>query len=162
MEAPALRQLYIDHLHGVHSAERLLLKALPGLVRKAGHPDLRAALEEHVAITRSHSTRLAEFLAALEEKPRADLCKGMQGLIEESAEMLARDGSRDVVDAELVVAAQKFDHYAIAAYGALQTFAETLGDEESADVIADLLAEERDAEDRMNEVALRVLESGAT
>ena len=116
-------------------------------------PELQAAFEEHLEITESHRRQVEELLEAATGSTRAKKCKGMEGLIEEGKEILENEGDADVVDAGLIVAAQKAEHYEIAAYGSLRALASLLGDENAADRFGAILEDERAADEKLTELA---------
>src|SRR5579871_2787626 len=147
MEANALRELYIDELRDIYSAENQLTKALPKLAKASTSDELRAGFEEHLEQTREHIRRLDEIFAELGEKPTGKKCKGMEGLIEEGKEMIEEDElQEEVLDAGLISAAQRVEHYEIAAYGCVRTYATLLGDENAVTLLEQTLKEEKDTD----------------
>lgn len=156
MEMQSLRTLFVDNLKDSINAERQLVKALPQMVRGAHNPALAAAFQEHLEVTERQVTRLEQILIDLGESGRGKKCKGMEGLVEEGKELLEEDPS-EVIDAGLIVAAQKMEHYEIAAYGSLRSFADTLGEKDAASVLEDILDEEKEADEKLSELASQMI-----
>ena len=129
MKLDTLRKLYIEELRDVYNAENQLVKALPKMARGASSDELKQAFEDHLEQTKGHVDRLEEIFEALGAKPTGKTCKAMKGLIEEGSEILDEDGEDSVLDAALIGAAQRVEHYEIAAYGTLRTFARLLHEE---------------------------------
>src|ERR1700693_275663 len=117
MKANHLRHLYIEELKDLYSAENQLVKALPKMAKASTSEDLRAGFEEHLNQTKEHVARLEKIFKALGESPKGKKCKGMEGLIKEGAEMIAEDPAPEELDAGLISAAQRVEHYEIAGYG---------------------------------------------
>ena len=127
MKLDTLEQLYINELRDLYSAENQLLKALPKMAKGASSPELKDAFEKHLEQTKGHIERLEQIFQQLDENPKGKTCHGMKGLIEEGSEILKEDGEDSVLDAGIIVAAQKVEHYEIASYGSVRTFANLLG-----------------------------------
>jgi ferritin-like metal-binding protein YciE len=153
MEKDSFDKLYVDQLRDVYNAEKQLTKALPKLVKAASNRELRSALEEHLEVTKRQVERLEEVFRGLGRPATGKTCKGMAGLIEEGQELLEEDFEGDVLDAGIIAAAQKVEHYEIATYGTLRTFAETKGDTKSARILQEILEEEKEADRRLTELA---------
>lgn len=152
--APAtLNDLLIDGLRDMYHAEKQVVKALPQLARAASNPALGTALEDHLEETRRHVQRLEEAFKLLDAPARGKRCKGMEGLLEEGKEFLESGGSDPVLDAGIIAGAQKVEHYEIAAYGCLITWAETLGEDEVAHLLEQNLAEEKTADEHLTHLA---------
>lgn len=155
MKEESLRDLYIEELRDVYDAENQLLKALPKMAKAATHEDLKAAFEQHLEQTEEHVRRLEEVFQALDEKPKAKKCEAMKGLLEEGKQVMEENaGSEDVLDAGLIAAAQKVEHYEIATYGTLRTWAEQLGFDDQADLLEETLDEEKDTDENLSELAM--------
>jgi ferritin-like metal-binding protein YciE len=137
----------------LYSAERQLIKALPKMSKNAGSPELADALTNHLHETEVHVTRLQEILQTLGVKPGGIKCKGMEGLIEEGAELLEMDGNPGALDAAMIGAAQRVEHYEIAAYGAAISHARVQGHTEAARLLEETLREERHADELLTEIA---------
>lgn len=153
MEMSTLEDLLVEQLKDLYSAEDQLVKALPKLVKAATSPDLKKAFEEHLEETKGHVTRLEEAFILLGKKAVAKKCKAMEGLIEEGSELISEDADPDVKDAGLIGAAQKVEHYEIAAYGTVRAYAELLDLPEVADLLAQTLEEEKEADENLTELA---------
>jgi ferritin-like metal-binding protein YciE len=156
MESNALKNLYIDELQDLYSAENQLVKALPKMAKAAGSEDLRAAFEEHLEQTREHVTRLDKIFQELEENPKGKKCRGMEGLIEEGSEMIEEDRETEELDAGLIAAAQRVEHYEIAGYGCVRTYANLLGESEAASFLEQTLAEEKETDQKLTELAEQI------
>lgn len=153
MKLDSLDKLYVEELRDLYSAENQLLKALPKMAKGASSEELRQALEDHLEETKEHVSRLEEIFDALGEKPTGKTCHGMKGLIEEGSEILEEKGEESVLDAGIIAAAQKVEHYEIASYGTVRTFANLLGEDDAAELLQQTLDEEGDADKRLNELA---------
>jgi ferritin-like metal-binding protein YciE len=153
MEQNALRELYIDELRDLYDAENQLIKALPKMAKAATSDELRSGFEEHLGQTEGHAKRLEQIFKALDEKPKGKKCKGMQGLIDEGKEMMNEDLEGEVMDAALISAAQRVEHYEIAAYGTVRTYAEILGETEAVSLLDDTLEEEKKTDQKLTELA---------
>ncbi len=148
-----LRDLYIDELKDLYSAENQLVKALPKLAKAASSDDLRAGFEEHLQQTKGHVERLEEIFEMLGESPKGKKCAGMEGLVEEGSEVIKEDFEGALMDAALIGAAQRVEHYEIAAYGTVRAFAETLGESDHVSLLEATLAEEKETDDKLTELA---------
>jgi ferritin-like metal-binding protein YciE len=153
MKLDTLKTLYIDELRDLYNAENQLLKALPKMAKGASSEDLKDAFEKHLEQTKSHVERLEEVFEELGEKPTGKTCRAMKGLIEEGSEILKEDGEESVIDAGIIVAAQKVEHYEIASYGSVRTFAQLLGKERAAELLQTTLDEESEANELLNKLA---------
>ena len=145
----ALREAFLDELKDLLDAELQLLKALPKMAEAAQNDGLRAAFQEHGGQTASQIKRLGQVFAAFEEPVRGKKCKGMKGLIEEAEELIEEDEG----DAALIAAAQKAEHYEIAAYGVAKAFADCLGFHEDVKLLAKTLEEEGNADETITRIA---------
>ncbi len=153
MELNSLEALLEDQLKDIYSAESQLVKALPKMMKKASSEDLRAAFEEHLRETENQVNRLKTIGESLEVKLTGKKCMGMEGLIKEGEEMLHQNGDESVIDAGLIAAAQRVEHYEIAAYGTVKAFAEQLGYEDVVKLLEESLEEEAGANDKLTELA---------
>src|SRR5262245_8493051 len=124
MEMTSLQDLYVDELRDLLHAENQLIKALPKMAKKASNPELAQAFEEHLEQTRTHVERLNQIFEGMDQKPRAKKCKGMEGIIEEGKEFMEEAETDELMDAALISAAQKVEHYEIASYGTVRTYAQ--------------------------------------
>ena len=153
MKLDTLKTLYIDELRDLYNAENQLLKALPKMAKGASSEDLKDAFEKHLEQTKSHVERLEEVFQEIGETPKGKTCKAMKGLIEEGSEILKEDGEESVIDAGIIVAAQKVEHYEIASYGSVRTFANLLGKDEEARLLQSTLDEESETNEILNRLA---------
>src|SRR5271168_1416840 len=153
MQQAELKDLYIDELKDIYSAETQLVKALPKMAKAAASDELRSGFEEHLEQTKGHVARLEQIFQALEEKPTGKKCMGMEGLIKEGGEAAEEDYENDAKDAALIGAAQRVEHYEIAAYGTVRAMAEQLGENEAVDLLSQTLQEEKDTDVKLSKVA---------
>ena len=153
MKEAGLKELYIDELRDIYNAENQLVKALPKMAKAATSDELRSGFEQHLEQTKGHVKRLEEIFSELDEKPTGKKCKGMQGLIEEGKEMIDEDLEDEVLDAGLISAAQRVEHYEIAAYGCVRTFATILGEDSAAELLEQTLEEEKETDKKLTELA---------
>jgi ferritin-like metal-binding protein YciE len=153
MPAENLHELFVDELKDIYDAEKQLTKALPKMAKAADSPDLRAAFEEHHEITRMQVNRLEEVFKSLGIAARGKPCEGMKGLIKEGQEMMEELDKGATLDAALIASAQKVEHYEIASYGTLATFAEIMGHQDAKDLLGQTLDEEKEADDKLTQVA---------
>ena len=156
MEHSALKELYIDELRDIYDAENRLVKTLPKLAKASTSDKLRSGFEEHLEQTRGHVDRLKEIFDALGEKPTGKKCAGMIGLIDEGEELMEEDFEGEVMDAAIISAAQRVEHYEIAAYGCVRTWAELLGESEAKELLQKTLEEEKEADQKLTEIAEEV------
>ena len=153
MKLKTLEQLYISGLRDLYSAENQLLKALPNMAKGASSPELKDAFEKHLEQTKGHVERLEEIFEQLGESPKGKTCRAMKRLIEEGSEILKEDGEDSVIDAGMIVAAQKVEHYEIASYGSVRTFANLLGKDAEAKLLQSTLDEESETNEILNRLA---------
>jgi len=154
MQENALKELYIEELRDIYNAEEQLTKALPKMAKAATSDELRAGFEEHLEQTKGHIERLQQIFEALGEKPSGKKCKGMEGLIAEGKEIMEEDDLEgEVLDAGLISAAQRVEHYEIAAYGCVRTYANILGEEEAVSLLEQTLEEEKETDQKLTELA---------
>jgi ferritin-like metal-binding protein YciE len=148
-----LRELLVHELKDLYSAETQLVKALPKMAKAATDEDLVAAFEEHTEQTQTHVERLDRIFELLGEKPRGKTCEAMKGLVAEGQEVMSEEATDEVKDAALIAAAQKVEHYEIAGYGTVRTFASLLGQQEVADILQETLDEEGETDKKLTEIA---------
>lgn len=153
MAKQGLRELYIDELRDLYDAENRLVKALPEMAKAAESDDLRAGFEEHLEQTRGHVDRLRQIFESLDEKPSGKKCAAMVGLIQEGEDLMDGDFEGGVKDAALISAAQRVEHYEIAAYGCLKTWAGLLGETEAQSLLEQTLSEEKATDEKLNELS---------
>ncbi len=153
MELVGLMDLYVDELKDAYNAEKQLLRPLPKMAKKAEHPELRQAFENHAAITEEQVRRLETIFDDLKLPKRGKKCRGMEGLIEEGQEMWEEEADPDVMDAAMIASAQRSEHYEIAAYGTLRTYAKQLGLQEHANLLQRTLDEEGETDKLLTRIA---------
>jgi ferritin-like metal-binding protein YciE len=154
--AEGLKELYIDELKDLYNAENQLVKALPKMAKATSSDDLRKGFEEHLAQTKDHVQRLETVFKALGESPKGKKCVGMEGLVKEGSEIMEEDFEDAVLDAALIGAAQRVEHYEIAAYGTVCAFAEELGETEQASLLNETLAEEKETDAKLTKLAEQI------
>ena len=148
-----LKELLLEELKDLYSAEKQIVKALPKIIKGAASPDLKTAIQEHLEVTKGQVTRLEEVFSHLEQKPKAKHCKGMEGLLQEGAECLQEEEKGSLRDLQLIGAAQRVEHYEVAAYGTAKAMAEKLGMSDAADLLNETLEEEEEADKKLTTVA---------
>jgi ferritin-like metal-binding protein YciE len=156
MPNDSLKKLYVEELKDLYSAESQLVKALPKMAKAASSDDLRQGFEEHLEQTKGHVQRLEKVFQALEETPKGKKCKGMEGLIAEGADVMEEDFEGNLMDAALIGAAQRVEHYEIAAYGTVRAFAKELGQTEQASLLTETLEEEKETDEKLTELAQQI------
>lgn len=153
MEMESLKELYIEELKDLYSAEKQLVKALPKMAKNATNPELQQAFTQHLEETEGHVERLEQIFEMLGERAGGKKCKGMEGLIEEAKELLEEDASEAVLDAGLISKAQHVEHYEMAGYGTVRTYAQQLGLDEQAELLQQTLDEEGNANELLTQIA---------
>ena len=148
-----LHELFLAELCDIYDAEQQLVKTLPKLAKAAHNAELREAIESHLDETKNQITRLEEVFQSLDKSPKRKKCKAMAGLIEEGKEVLSDHKDGDELDAAVICAAQKTEHYEIASYGCLCTWAEQMGHREALSLLKENLAEEKEADVTLTEIA---------
>lgn len=156
MELDTLKDLYVEELKDLYSAEKQLIKALPKMAKAANDKQLQEAFRTHLKQTAEHARRLEQICDELGVSPRGKKCVGMEGLIEEGSDLIKENPDPDVLDAGLISAAQHVEHYEMAGYGTVRTYARQLGFEEQ----ADLLQQTLDEEGETDHLLTRLAESG--
>ena len=153
METNRLKHLYIEELKDLYSAETQMVKALPKMANAASSEDLRAGFEEHFGQTKEHVVRLEKILKALGESPKGKKCKGMEGLIKEGSEMIEEDPAPEELDAGLISAAQRVEHYEIAGYGCVSTYAKIVDGNQAESLLRLTLEEEKETDKKLTQLA---------
>lgn len=156
MRKDSLRQLYVDELKDLYSAETQMVKTLPKLAKASSSADLRRAFEEHLRQTSDQVSRLEQIFRTLDEKPTGKKCLGMEGLVKEGAETMQEQYGDALMDAALIGAAQRVEHYEIAGYGTVRAFAELLGESDHVSLIEQTLAEEKQADQTLTQLAEQI------
>jgi len=156
MEMQSLRDLMIDELKDLYSAENQILKALPKMIKKADSPELKQGFEKHLKETEGQVGRLDQIFQELEVSPKGKKCKGMEGVIEDGKELMEKNAEPEVMDAGLIGAAQHVEHYEIAGYGCARTYAELLGLNEVARLLQKTLDEEKATDEKLSQLARNI------
>jgi ferritin-like metal-binding protein YciE len=157
MRLESLHTLYVERLRDMRDAENQILKALPRLIERVEHADLRTALENHLDETRQQAARLEMIFDELDESPKGKKCKGMAGVLDEANELAGEKGDAGVIDAAIIDAAQHIEHYEIAGYGTLSTFAGLLGYDRHQTLLQTSLNEEKKADETLTDLAERTI-----
>jgi ferritin-like metal-binding protein YciE len=153
MKIKSLQELLVDELRDLYNAENQLVKALPKMAKAATSPELKTCFEEHLEQTKGHVDRLERVFEELGTRAKGKTCEAMEGLIEEGKDLIDEDIDRTVLDAGLICAAQKVEHYEMAGYGCVRTWARQLGHEEAANLLQETLDEEAQADHRLTQIA---------
>lgn len=163
MTANSLQELYVDQLQDLYSAENQIIKALPKMIEAAQSDELRSALKEHLEVTRKQASRVETICQELGEDAQNEKCKGMEGVLKEGSDLL-KEVSKEVMDAAIIAAAQRVEHYEMAGYGTARTYATLLGFSEAASMLEQTLEEEKEADQTLSELAeelnVEALEAG--
>jgi ferritin-like metal-binding protein YciE len=154
MAVKSVNDLLLEELRDVYHAEKQLVKALPKMAKKAKSDKLRQAIEHHLEETKGQVDRLEQVFEKLDTRSRAKRCEAMEGLIEEAEEAMDEITTPEVLDAAMIAAAQKVEHYEIASYGSARALAEALGHNEVARLLEQTLDEEKQADQKLNDIAL--------
>jgi ferritin-like metal-binding protein YciE len=153
MQMESLQELLIEEMRDIYNAENQLLKAMPKMAKKASSPQLKKAFETHMKETEGQVERLQKIFDKLGKKATGKKCAAMEGLIEEGKEMMGEDMEDDTMDAALISIAQKIEHYEIASYGTVRTWAEQLGDDQTAKLLQQTLDEEGKTDKLLTQLA---------
>jgi ferritin-like metal-binding protein YciE len=153
MKLKSLNDLLVKEVRDLYSAEKQLIKALPKMAKCAHSKKLKAAITEHLEVTKKQAERLEKVFELLDVSSRGPKCAAMEGLIEEGSEMIEEDGDESVIDAGIIGAAQRVEHYEIAGYGVARTFARLLGHDKVADLLQTTLDEEAETDVKLTELA---------
>lgn len=154
MPNPHLHELFVDELRDIYSAEKQLLKSLKKLSSKASHEKLKKAFDEHYKQTEGQIERIKKTFESIDLKPRAKHCKAMEGLLKEADEIMEEFEDEQILDAALIAAAQKVEHYEIASYGCLVTYAKLMNHTEAAKLLGQTLDEEKKTDELLTEIAM--------
>ena len=157
MKLETLRDLYVEQLRDLYSAENQLVKALPKMAKGASNAQLQRAFTDHLAQTQQHVQRLDQIFKQLDTSSKGPACKGMEGLISEGEEMIKMKGEPAAIDAGLIAAAQRVEHYEIAGYGCVRTYAHQLGDYTNEKLLQQTLDEEGAADQKLTMLAEEVI-----
>lgn len=157
----SLEMLLTEELKDIYDAEKQLTKAIPKMIKAASSDELQNALEEHLEVTKQQVSRLERVFELLGKPAKTKPCAGMRGLVEEGKEVLEKDAEEPFHDAAIIGAAQKVEHYEIAAYGTVRAFAQMLGNDEVANLLEETLNEEKEADEKLTEVSESLLQAHA-
>jgi len=153
MKLNNLQQLFVKELRDLYDAENQITDALPKMIDAATNGELKDSLQEHLDVTRQQIARLEQIFQSLNEKPTGETCKGMKGLIKEGDEIISTGGDPSTVDAGIISAAQRVEHYEMAGYGTVRTYAQLLGQSQIAQLLQQTLDEEKEADETLTEIA---------
>lgn len=153
MKFENLRELYIKELQDLYDAENQIIKTMPKIIRSSTTGALSSALQDHLEVTKQQVGQLDELFAKFSEKAGGRKCKGMEGLLKEAEDAVKEDMDPDVKDAAIIAAAQKIEHYEIAGYGCVKTFARLLGDQQAASVLERIMNQEKQADQKLTAIA---------
>src|SRR6202521_6026268 len=156
MAQDLLRELYVNVLKDLYNAETQLVKALPKMAKASSNAELRQGFEEHLRQTSEHVSRLEQIFEMLGEKATGKKCLGMEGLVKEGAETISEDYEGALMDAAIIGAAQRVEHYEIAGYGTVRDFAELLGENEHVSLLEQTLEEEKETDEKLTQLAERI------
>jgi ferritin-like metal-binding protein YciE len=155
MTNDTLKDLYVEELKDIYSAENQIIKALPKMAKAASSEALKAGFEEHLQQTKLQVERLQEIFKLLDQSPTGKKCHGMEGLLEEGSEAI-EEFEGDVLDAALISAAQRVEHYEMAAYGTVRTYAELLDEPKHVSLLAETLQEEKDTDQKLTKLSKKI------
>ena len=161
MTQKTLKELYVDELRDLYDSEQQLIKSLPKMVKAANSDELSSGFEEHLEQTKGHVNRLEEICEQLDITPKGKKCAAMEGLIEEGKELMEEDAGTSILDAGLIAAAQKVEHYEIASYGSVRTWAEQLELEEVVQLLQETLDEEKETDEKLTQLAVSAVNEEA-
>lgn len=153
MNVENLQQLFVEQLRDLYDGEQQITEALPKLIDKATNPQLKSALQEHLEITRRQIDRLDEIFDQLDEDADGETCKGMKGVIKEGDDLVGKADDAGVRDASIITSAQRVEHYEIAGYGTVKTYARQLGKQDFARILDEILSEEKEADQKLTQIA---------
>jgi len=156
MQDNSLQELYVQQLRDLYNAENQLVKALPKMAKAAQSAALKQGFEHHLEQTKGHVDRLERIFSAMDQSPKGRKCAGMQGLVEEGEEVIKEQSSSYALDAALIASAQRVEHYEIAGYGTVRTFAELLGDNEAVELLRQTLDEEKQTDEKLTDLSKEV------
>jgi ferritin-like metal-binding protein YciE len=166
MPENSLQELYVEQLRDLYNAENQLVKALPKMAKAAQSDALRKGFEQHLEQTKGHVDRLEQIFSAMGESSKGRKCAGMEGLLEEGEQVIKQQSDSAALDSGLIASAQRVEHYEIAGYGTVRTFAELLGDQEAVNFLQQTLDEEKETDEKLTALAKQVnaqaMNSGST
>lgn len=157
MKLETLEDLFLDEIEDIYDAEQQLLDALPKMAQSATSPDLKRSFETHLQQTQGHVQRLEQIFESLGERPESKPCKAMKGLIAEGSDVIRENAIPEVKDAALIAAAQRVEHYEMAAYGSARTYADQLGKTEAVALLDKTYEEEQETDKKLTTLAVNVI-----
>lgn len=157
MRLDSLQELFVTELQDLYDAENRLVKALPDIADKASHAELQNALRQHLEQTRGQVRRLEEVFDGLGVKPKGQKCKGMVGILDEGDDLASKSGDPSAIDAGIIASAQKVEHYEIASYGTLCSYAQTLGHTRAYQLLSQNLQEEKETDQKLTSLAEQIV-----
>jgi ferritin-like metal-binding protein YciE len=156
MKLSSLKDLYLEQLGDLYDAERQIIQALPGMIDAASSEDLKRGLTEHLEVTKAQAGRLEKIFAGLNQTPKGEKCKGIEGVIAEGSDLIDRIDDPDVRDAAIIASAQRVEHYEMAGYGTARTYAGLLGLEQDSQLLRQTLDEEKEADQKLTALASQI------
>jgi len=153
MKQKSLKDLYVDELRDLYDSEQQLIKAIPKMAKASNSQELRKGFEGHLEQTKEHASRLKQILRGLGEPIKGKKCKGMAGIVAEGGEVMSEDYEGNLMDAALITAAQRVEHYEIAAYGSVHAFATLMGETEAASLLEQTLEEEKETDQKLTQLS---------
>jgi ferritin-like metal-binding protein YciE len=156
MAEKTLKSVFVDELRDLYNAEQQLIRALPKMAKTATSEELRKGFEEHLEQTKEHATRIEKIFGGLGEPVKGKKCKGMEGIVAEGSEVMSEDYEGAVMDAALISAAQRVEHYEIAAYGSVHAYAELMGESDAASLLEQTLEEEKEADQKLTDLSKQI------
>ncbi len=151
-----LKSVFVDELRDIYNAEQQLIKALPKMAKAATSEELRSGFEKHLEQTKEHAARIEKIFSGMGEPVKGKKCKGMEGIVSEGGEVMSEDYEGSVMDAALISAAQRVEHYEMAAYGAVHAYAELMGESEAASLLAQTLEEEKETDQKLTDLSKEI------
>jgi ferritin-like metal-binding protein YciE len=158
MAEKTLKSVFVDELRDLYNAEQQLIKALPKMAKNAASDELRKGFEEHLEQTKEHAARIEKIFGGLGEPVKGKKCKGMEGIVAEGSEVMSEDYEGAVMDAAIISAAQRVEHYEIAAYGSVHAYAELMGESDAASLLERTLEEEKETDQKLTELSKQINE----
>jgi ferritin-like metal-binding protein YciE len=153
MKYESLKDLYLDEVRDIYDAENVIVKALPKMADAASSPELRNAFLHHLEQSKGHVARLEQIFEGMGEKAKAKKCQGVRGIIDEGEDLISEKAEPSVMDAGLIAGAQRVEHYEMAVYGSLRTWAQRIGNSRDVSLLEQTLHEEKDADQKLTQIA---------
>jgi ferritin-like metal-binding protein YciE len=153
MKYESLKDLYLNEVRDIYDAESVIVKALPKMADAASSPELRNAFLHHLEQTKGHVARLEQIFEGMGEKPKPKKCEGVRGIIDEGEDLMSEKAEPSVMDAGLIAGAQRVEHYEIAVYGSLRTWAQRIGNSRDVSLLEQTLHDEKDADQKLTQIA---------